>query len=172
MTTMTAVLSGRVAPAGTPFPFRVIPGLFGAVAAILLLAIYLVVVGLAQGWESAVQLLGQDAWLVAPITGSFGVQVGLYTYLRRLIRSRARGAGAVTGASGGTSAAAMVACCAHRVADLLPILGLSAAAGLLAAWKVPFMIVGLTFSLGGIALILHRIVTYRRKHLTMEATGQ
>lgn len=141
---------------------------FGIAAALALLAVYVTIVGLAQGWTSALQLLGQDAYLVAPITASFGVQVGLYTHLRLLIRSRVRGAGAVTGASGGTSAAAMVACCAHRVADLLPILGLSAVAGFLAAWKVPFMIVGLTFSLGGIALILRRIVLYRRKHLPME----
>jgi len=62
----------------------------------------------------------------------------------------------------------MVACCAHRVADLLPILGLSAVAGFLAAWKVPFMIIGLTFSLAGIAVILRRIIRYRRQHMPKE----
>lgn len=145
-----------------------LPLSIGIGAATALLGLYIVVVGLAQGWPSAMQLLGQDAWLVAPITAAFGLQVALYTHLRRLIRSRAGGAGAMTGASGGTSAAAMAACCAHRVADLLPILGLSAAAGFLAAWKVPFMIVGLTFSLAGIAVILRRIIRYRRQHVPKE----
>ncbi len=45
------------------------------------------------------------------------------------------------------------------MADLLPLLGLSAVAGFLAAWKVPFMIVG---------LILSRILSYRKRHMPME----
>ena len=141
----------------------------GGIAAVLLLALYVAIVGLAQGWASALQLLGQDAYLVTPIITAFGVQVGLYSRLRRLIRTKAGGAGALTGASGGASVAAMVACCAHRVADLLPILGLSAVAGFLAAWKVPFMIVGLVFSLGGIAFILRRMIVYKRQHVPEEA---
>jgi Cu+-exporting ATPase len=147
-----------------------VPLSFGTGAAVVLLGLYIVIVGLAQGWMSALQLLGQDAYLVGPITASFGVQVALYTHLRRLVKARTRGAGAITGASGGTSTAAMVACCAHRVADLLPILGLSAVAGFLAAWKVPFMIVGLTFSIGGIILILRRTIQYKKRHMPKEDT--
>jgi Cu+-exporting ATPase len=70
----------------------------------------------------------------------------------------------LAGASGGTSAAAMVTCCAHRVADLLPFLGLTAAASFLAEWKVPLMIVGLAFWVAGITLIGWRIVSCQRKH--------
>jgi len=142
-----------------------LPLSIGLGAAVALLGLYIVIVGLAQGWASALQLLGQDAYLVAPITAAFGLQVALYTHLRLLIRSRTGGAGALTGASGGTSTAAMVACCAHRVADVLPFIGLSAAAGFLAAWKVPFMIVGLTFSLAGVAVIVNKIIRYKRQHM-------
>lgn len=145
------------------FPVAV-PVSVGLGAAATLLALYVLIVTLAQGWQSAVELLRQDAPLVAPITLVFGFQAALFTHLKLLVRSRVRGAGALTGASGGTSTAAMVACCAHRVADLLPILGLSAAAGFLAAWKVPFMIVGLVFSLAGAAFILRRIIRYRQLH--------
>ena len=127
-------------------------------------------VGLVQGWSSAVRLLGQDASLALPVTVLFGVQAGLYSHLRILVRVRARGTGALTGASGGTSAASMVACCAHRVADLLPFLGLSAAAGLIAAWKVPLMIVGVAFSLVGIGVILRRIIIYRTRHVPGEVS--
>jgi Cu+-exporting ATPase len=132
-----------------------------------MLAVYLTIVGLSQGWSQAVQILRQDAYLVAPITLSFGVQVGLYTYLRAIVRARSRSGGAMAGASGATSTAAMVACCAHRVADLLPFLGLSAAAGFLAAYKVPFMVFGLAVSLTGIAVILRRIVRYKASHMHM-----
>jgi Cu+-exporting ATPase len=146
----------------------VLPIVLGTIAAVFMLAVYLTIVGLAQGWSQAVQLLRQDAFLVAPITLSFGVQVGLYTYLRAIVRARSRSGGAITGASGATSTAAMVACCAHRVADLLPFLGLSAAAGFLAAYKVPFMVFGLGVSLTGIAVILRRIVRYRAFHMREE----
>jgi hypothetical protein len=144
-----------------------VPIALGIAAVALLLAVYMTLVGLAQGWSQAVQLLRQDAYLVAPITLSFGVQVGLYAYLRAIIRARSRSGGAMTGASGATSTAAMAACCAHRVADLLPFLGLSAAAGFLAAYKVPFMVIGLGVSLFGIAFLLRRIVRYRAIHMNM-----
>lgn len=152
----------------SPRPVAALPCLIGVGAAVTLLSLYVAIVSLAQGWQSALQLLRQDAPLVAPITLMFGLQAALYTHLRMLVRSRVRTAGALTGASGGTSTAAMVACCAHRVADLLPILGLSAAAGFLAAWKVPFMIVGLSFSLAGAAIILRRVILYRRQHMPKE----
>lgn len=135
-----------------------LPASLGAAASVVMSAVYLTIVDLAQGWTQAVVLLGQDKFLGAPITLSFGVQVGLYSYLRAIIRVRLRGIGVMTGASGDTSTVAMVACCAQRVADLLPFLGLSAAAGFLADHKSPFMIIGLTVSLAGIFLISRRIV--------------
>lgn len=142
-------------------PTFVLPAAMGILATVLLTAVSLTIVGLVQGLAQAVQLLGQDALLVAPLALTFGVQVGLFTHLRVITRARARSSGAITGASGATSAAAMAACCAHRVADLLPFLGLTAAAGFLAAYKVPFMIFGLAVSLVGIAVILRRIVRSR-----------
>lgn len=145
-----------------------LPITLGIIAAVFQLAIYLTIVGLVQGWGQAVQLLRQDAYLVAPITLSFGIQVGLYAYLRAIVRARTRSGGAITGASGATSTAAMVACCAHRVADLLPFLGLSAAAGFLAAYKVPFMVLGLAASLLGITFMLRRIVLYRASRMREE----
>ena len=161
------ILSFKGAISNRP-SISVLPTVLGISAAFLLMVVYMTIVSLAQGWAQAVRLLGQDAYLVAPITLSFGVQVGLYTYLRAIVRARSRSGGALTGASGATSAAAMAACCAHRVADLLPLLGLSAAAGFLAAYKVPFMILGLTVSLFGIALILGRIRRYRFVHMREE----
>ncbi len=54
---------------------------------------------------------------------------------------------------------AMIACCAHHAADILPILGLSAvagAAGFLAEWRVPLMSLGIVMNLAGILYLLHR----------------
>ena len=138
------------------------PILMGVVGALALFALYMTIVTLAQGWDHAIELFGQDAWLVIPIMAGFGTQVGLYTYLRGVSRQKSRASKAMMGAGGGTSTAAMVACCAHHVADVLPILGLSAAAAFLAQWKVPFLAVGLLTNLIGIAIMLRALRLVQR----------
>lgn len=145
-----------------------LPSLIGFGGALALFALYLAIVTWAQGWEHAVELFRQDAWLVIPIMTGFGVQVGLYTYLRGVLRQRSRRSKMVMGAGGGTSTAAMVACCAHHVADVLPLLGLSAAASFLAAYKLPFMLIGLAMNLIGIVVIVRAIRKEQRylDHLT------
>ncbi|HEY4687887.1 MAG TPA: hypothetical protein VIK33_01140 [Anaerolineae bacterium] len=142
------------------------PILIGSLGALALFALYMTIVTLAQGWDHAIELFGQDAWLVIPIMVGFGAQVGLYTYLRSVLRQKSRASKAMMGAGGGTSTAAMVACCLHHVADLLPLLGLSAAASFLAAYKIPFMLVGLAMNGVGIVVIL-RTIRNEKRHLGM-----
>jgi len=137
------------------------PILTGLIGALALFALYLLIVTAAQGWQHAIELFGQDAWLVIPIMTGFGVQVGLYTYLRGVMRRGSRASKMMMGAGGGTSTAAMVACCAHHVADLLPLLGLSAAASFLSAYKIPFMLIGLAMNIIGIVIIVR---TIRKEH--------
>jgi copper chaperone CopZ len=139
------------------------PVFFGLLGTAGLLILYLGLVSLAQGWTHAVELLAEDAWIVGPILVGFGVQVGMYTYLKTVIHAAARGTGALAGAGGGTSTAAMVACCAHHVTDVLPLLGLSAAAAFLAQYRIPFMLVGLVTNLVGIGVIGFLILRERRR---------
>jgi hypothetical protein len=88
----------------------------------------------------------------------------MYTYLKTVIHVVAKGTGALAGASGGTSTAAMVACCAHHVTDVLPLLGLSAAATFLAEYRIPFMLVGLATNLIGIGVIGY-LIGREHRHL-------
>ncbi len=134
-----------------------IPVAAGLLGAVFLMGVYVGLVSLAESPEHAVDLFWQDRVFVVPIIIGFGVQVGLYARLRLGPRVRARMAGATTAAGGGMSTAAMVACCAHHVADVLPVLGLSAAATLLAQWKVPFLVVGLLMNLAGITVMLRAL---------------
>ncbi len=148
-----------------------LPILIGTLSGCALFALYLTIVTLAQGWQHAVELFQQDAWLVIPIMIGFGVEVGLYTHLRGVMRRGSRESKMMMGAGGGTSTVAMVACCAHHVADVLPLLGLSAAASFLATYKIPFMLIGLVVNLIGIVVILRAIRKEQRylDHLkTME----
>lgn len=142
------------------FPWR--PVFFSLLGMAGLMALYLILVSLAEGWSHAVELLREDAWLIGPIMAGFGVQVGLYTYLKTVLHIADRGTGALAGAGGGTSTAAMVACCAHHITDVMPLLGLSAAATFLAEYRIPFMLVGLVTNLIGIGVISFLIIRQRR----------
>ena len=127
---------------------------------------YLGILTWAQGWVYASSQFIRDRWYVIPIVLGFGIQAGLYTILRfRLFMPTTSigYSGAMMGASGGTSATAMVACCIHHVTDVLPILGLSAAAGFLTRYQRPFMLVGIAMNLIGIGVMLFVLYRERQK---------
>jgi len=127
---------------------------------------YIGILTWAQGWDYASSQFVRDRWYVIPIIVGFGIQAVLYTILRlRLfIPVTSTGhTGALMGTSGGTSATAMVACCIHHVTDVLPILGLSAAASFLARYQRPFMLVGLAMNLIGIGVMLFVLYRERQK---------
>ena len=136
----------------------------GVLGAIFLTGVYLGIVSLAESPEHALDLFWQDKAFVIPILLGFGTQVGLYTLLKKglYMPMHLPAAGATTAAGGGMSTMAMVACCAHHVADMLPLVGLTAAATFLATWKIPFMVVGLLTNLIGIAIMLREILKARR----------
>jgi hypothetical protein len=134
-----------------------IPALAGVAGSLFLMGIYLGLVSLAESSSHALDLFWQDRAFVVPILIGFGLQVGLFTRLKLGLQLHGPVAGATTAAGGGVSTAAMVACCAHHVADVLPVLGLSAAAAFLAQWKIPFMVVGLLTNLAGIAVMLRTL---------------
>jgi len=133
---------------------------------VFIAALYFGILTWAQGWEYASSQFARDRAYVVSILLGFGIQSALYSILRfRLfipIASTGH-AGALMGTSGGTSATAMVACCIHHVTDVLPILGLSAAASFLTRYQRPFMLVGLAMNLIGIGVMLFVLYRERRK---------
>ena len=145
-----------------------LPAGAGLLGAILLTGVYLGLVSLAESPARALELFWEDKALVIPILLGFGAQVGLYTLLKTglYLPASIPAGGATTAASGGVSTLAMVACCAHRVADMLPLVGLSAAATFLANWKAPFLVVGLLSNLIGISMMVTVIIKERRRALT------
>lgn len=132
------------------------PLVFGLLGALGLTVLYLGSVTLVASWAHALELFREDAPFVVPTILGFGIQVGLFTYLKLGLHlaNGTHAAGALTGTAGGTSTLAMVACCAHHVTDVLPLVGLSGAAIFLAQYKVPFMVVGLLSNVVGIGVLL------------------
>ncbi len=128
----------------------------------LIAAIYFSILTWAQGWDSAWNIFLPNRWYVIPIWISFGIQAALYSILRFrlfLATTVSGHSGAWMGTSGGTSVTAMIACCLHHVTDVLPILGMSAAATFLTRYQRPFMLLGFGMNILGIIVML--IVLYR-----------
>lgn len=95
-------------------------------------------------------------WMSLLIIG-FGIQLGLFSLLRKgyhfSIHER-HDAQLATGTSTAVSGMAMVACCAHHLVDLLPILGLSAAALFLSEYQEQLLIFGVAANVMGITMML------------------
>ncbi|GAA3857424.1 hypothetical protein GCM10022380_88470 [Amycolatopsis tucumanensis] len=104
--------------------------------------------------------LGQQAasdwpWLLAILAG-FGTQIALFEELRRRRRLHS-GMKAAAGTGVGASAIGMVACCAHYVADLAPIIGISGAAVFLTDYRIPIMAIGIAINLFGVLVAARRL---------------
>jgi len=142
----------------------------GLAGALLLSTLYFGIVSIAESPQHALDLFWQDRWLVIPLIAGFGMQSALYVILKKRLFvpiSNVGPSGVLTGAGGATSTLAMVACCAHHVADVLPILGLTAAATFLAEYQTAFMLVGLGTTLLGILFMLTILFRERNKALKM-----
>ncbi|MEO7230974.1 MAG: hypothetical protein ABIZ30_10325 [Candidatus Limnocylindrales bacterium] len=148
-------------------PRSIAVGLIGAGG---LLALYLAIISLAQGAEHAIEQLVMDAPFVGVILAGFGTQVALFTELR-VVDRRHGAAAAVTAAGTGTSTAAMLACCAHHLVDLLPLVGLSAAAVFLNAYKMPLLVLGIAINIVGIVVISRALRQARRVCAVVDAAS-
>ncbi len=145
-----------------------LPLVAGMLGSLGLAGLYFTIVSLAESPEHALDLAWQDRFIIGPIILGFGVQMGLYTVLKTGAYvpsgTPAKG-GAMAGASGGMSAAAMAACCAHHLTDVLPFVGLTAASAFLAEYRIPFMLVGFATTMIGIVVMSIVIVRARRQAL-------
>ena len=138
---------------------RLRPFVFAALATAALLTLYLGIIWLAQGWDHAITQLGDDRWFIGAVTLGFGAQVGLFVYVRRLRVHAAAGGMAM---STGTSTAVMLACCAHHLSDILPVVGVSGAAIFLNDFKTPLLWLGILMNAGGVAYLLWQVRIQRR----------
>ncbi len=142
----------------------------GLLGVMFLAGLYFGIVSWAESPQHAAELFWEDRWIVLPIILGFGIQMALYVILKKRLfipLADTGPSGKLTGASGGMSTAAMVACCAHHVTDVLPILGLTAAAAFLAQYRIAFMLVGLSMTLIGIIFMLVILFRERRKAIQM-----
>jgi hypothetical protein len=140
---------------------QIIRALFaGFLAGVALLSVYFLIVSLANSVEHAIQeFLRIWQWISALVVG-FGLQVGLYIYIREAIKIRKlSGATTSVAAAGGVSTTSMVACCAHHLTDVLPIIGLSAASIFLNKYQESFLLIGVLSNMIGTIIMLRIMQT-------------
>ena len=134
--------------------FNGLIGFFG------LLIFYFLVMTISSASLSATVLQFKQLWYwMITLSLGFGVQVSLFTRLKNIIKHSpvTDQAGAVTATSTGTSSASMIACCAHHLSEVLPIIGLSGFAIFLTKYQIPIIVFGIMMNLLGILYMLRQI---------------
>ena len=145
--------------------------IIGFVAGFSLLAVYFIVLSIANSFSHAIKQFSQIWYWILFLTVGFGLQVGLYFFIRASFRLKQMASPtAAVAASGGISTGSMIACCLHHLVDVLPLMGLAAAAVFLATYQLLFIIIGILSNLIGITIMLEIIQKHKLSEGFLEKT--
>jgi len=123
--------------------------LIGVLSGLGLIAFYLGVISIFQGFSFAIMNIRSLWYLIFPLAIGFGIQIGLYVSIRN--HAKLMGSVATTGAISGGS---MVACCSHFLLNIIPIAGISGLAVFLVSYQPWFLAFGILSNLVGITLMV------------------
>ena len=135
----------------------------GLAATTLLLGAYVGVLTLLSGFDFTASQFAEFWPYVVTLAVGFGAQVGLYLHLRQLSAAHHQAhCGGAVAVSGTTSAAAMLACCTHYLANILPLLGVAGLVTFAAQYQIQLFWIGLAFNAAGLAYIGRQVLLARR----------
>lgn len=123
------------------------PIFYGVLAVLALLIFYTIILTLVSGFSFMMEQFSSYWYFIVPLAIGFGIQIGLFTYIRQMHKKMS--AGMVT-ATGTTSTLSMISCCAHYLVNLLPILGVTGIITIISTYQIQLFWVGLVFNLAGI----------------------
>lgn len=141
---------------------RVIPSAFaiGVLAAAIMLGLYFGALTLVSGWGFTRDQFNAYWPFIVALAVGFGIQVGLFVYLRKAVHAVA--SGRVMAATGTTSGAAMISCCTHYLVNVLPALGATGVVSFVGQYQTELFWFGIAANLAGIAYIGSRVVSFTR----------
>ena len=137
------------------------PILYGAIGTTALLGVYFSIITLVSDWTFALDQFSQFWYFIVSLAVGFGIQVGLYTYLKNVIH-RINSSGKVLAVSGATSTGAMISCCAHYLINILPVLGITGFVSIISQYQVEFFWIGLAFNIVGIIYIARKVIIFHQ----------
>lgn len=127
--------------------------IWGLVAILVMSLFYLVIMLVSMPTREVWWNFSFSWYLIIPLILGFGLQIGLWIYLKNYPNKHA--SGAVPSSAGAVSGVAMLACCSHHLFDILPFVGLSGAGLFLAQYQRFFLLLGLTINIFGIAYMIY-----------------
>ena len=123
-----------------------------------LLIFYFTVVISISGPNFAQDQFAKFWYFILVLAFGFGIQVGLYSYLKSAVHQNV--SAKVVATSGATSTAAMVSCCSHYLVNILPILGVTGFVTLISQYQIQLFWVGLAFNFAGIFYMTNRVIKF------------
>lgn len=150
-------MAAQAATAGTGLHADMLtrPVLFGTLASLGLLAVFGLVVGGLSGWSALLAQVRSFWPYLLGLSVGFGVQLGLFVRLRELHRTHP----GMLAASGATSTAAMISCCTHYLANVLPLIATSGLTAFVGRFQTEFFGLGLILNAWGIAILVRKLRT-------------
>lgn len=136
---------------------------WGTLAFIAMMGVYFAVLTLVSGWRFTLGQFSDFWYFIVALAGGFGLQVALYTRLRQLVAASAQSK-TVVAASGTTSTAAMISCCAHYLTNAAPVLGATGLVTLASQYQVGFFWLGLAMNAAGLAYVGAKLHNARKEH--------
>jgi Cu+-exporting ATPase len=116
---------------------------------------------LVSDWAFATEQFATFRYYIVSLAVGFGIQIGLYTYLRNAIQSHCS-SGKVVAVSGTTSTVAMISCCAHYLANILPVIGATGLITLVGQYQVELFWVGLASNAAGIVYVTGKVMQFSK----------
>ncbi len=139
------------------------PVAYGVVASVLMLSLYTAVLTYFNSFSHAIAQFLSIWPLMVLLVAGFGVQAGLFFYAREKIAERAS---AIAMASSGTvSTTSMIACCAHHITDVLPLIGFSFLAVIANRYQTFLISLGIVSNLLGTLVMLRMMQRHRITHI-------
>ena len=133
----------------------------GILATAGLLGFYFAILTLVSDWAFTVDQFVTFRYYIISLAIGFGMQISLYTYLRSAIQSHCS-SGKVVAVSGTTSTVAMISCCSHYLANVLPAIGAAGLITLVGQYQVELFCVGLASNAAGILYITSKMVQFSK----------
>lgn len=140
------------------------PITFGLFAALALLAVYFIAVGVITELPYAWSQFAKYWPFIVGLAVGFGIQIGLYSHLRQEVRNmHMKAPGRTVAITGTASTVAMISCCAHYLANIIPVLGIAGALSVVGQYQTELFWVGLTFNFIGILYIGNKVIQFRKQ---------
>ena len=142
--------------------------MYGVMASLILLGMYFAVLTAVSGWDYGRSEFSDFWYFILSLAFGFGIQFGLYSYLKQLVRNQSMIiSGRTVAATGTTSTLAMISCCAHYLVNIVPILGIAGALAIITQYQIEIFWIGLAFNIFGIAFIYGKIIKFKSHRLNI-----